>query len=66
MAVTSPSEGTNEVDGHFGLKSRILRPWTSNTPRAPFTSANAKLSTVSSCDPSDLESAEAVTPSDDG
>lgn len=37
------------------LKSRILRPCTSKTPSAPFTRANAKLSEVSSCDPSALE-----------
>lgn len=36
------------------LKSRILRPWTSKTPSAPFTSANAKLSEESSCDASGL------------
>jgi len=30
------------------LKSRIRRPWTSNTPRAPLTNAKAKLSHVSS------------------
>jgi hypothetical protein len=30
------------------LKSRILRPCTSNTPRAPLTNAKAKLSAVSS------------------
>jgi hypothetical protein len=30
------------------LKSRIRRPCTSNTPRAPLTNAKAKLSDVSS------------------
>lgn len=40
------------------LKSRILRPWTSNTPSAPFTSAKAKLSEVSSPEPSGVVSAK--------
>lgn len=39
----------------YHLKSRILRPCTSKTPSAPFTRANAKLSDVSSWDPSVLE-----------
>eukprot|EP01018_Ginkgo_biloba_P039534 Gb_06601 [translate_table: standard] len=61
MAVTSTSDETNEVEGHLGLKSRTLRPRSSKTPREPLTNANAKLSAVSSADPSmvaDLESAE--------
>lgn len=36
------------------LKSRILRPCTSNTPRAPLTNAKAKLSEVSSEEFSEL------------
>lgn len=45
-------EHNNELNEKPYLKSRILRPWTSNTPSAPFTKAKAKLSENSSCAPS--------------